>query len=74
MTSDRGYDQIVEILDSAAPSLELAEGFTDLVKAISQDDIGSVKAQLDARPELIIATNENGKMPLHSACEAGVGS
>ena len=72
MASDRGYEEIVAILDSAAPSLELAEGFTDLVKAISQDDIGTVKAQLDARPELIAATNENGKTPLHSACEAGV--
>ena len=71
MASDRGYGQIVAILDSAAPSLELADGFTDLIEAISQDDVGSVAAQLEARPDLITATDENGTTALHSASDVG---
>ena len=63
MATDRNYGEIVAILDSAAPSLELAEEFTDLIEAISRDDVGSVAAQLEVRPDLITATDDAGFKP-----------
>ena len=72
MARDRGHEEIAAILESALPSFQLAEGFNDLIKAVRQDDIASVRAQLDTRPDLVTAANENGVTALHSACEAGV--
>jgi len=72
MAVDRGYDDIVAMLDSVAPNLAPVEGFAELIEAIWQDNIEGVTAQLEARPDLISATNEDGVTLLQAASAAGV--